>query len=241
MRELKARVAGLVPGDPITPSARLVSMLEPTVAFDADPPVFVQHLHSVDEAECAADPLYLKKLSHAGQRPFPPGYGLICRSEFKLLEAIDLFGIPTPAGTMAVDLGASPGGWTRVVRMRGMLVTAVDPAALDIRIESDPGVRHLRTTAGQYLKSAASGSISLLLNDMKMEFERSCALMVDAAPLMTPDGWAVLTLKLPANAVASWPGIIKRARELLEGSYTIVGIRQLLHNRSEVTCALRFR
>ncbi len=59
----------------------------------------------------------------------------------KLEEALACLGeLPQPDAT-AVDLGASPGGWTRVMRKHGAQVTAVDRAALAPHLASDPGVQ----------------------------------------------------------------------------------------------------
>lgn len=57
----------------------------------------------------------------------------VSRSEFKLEEAIQTFGLRLPDGGKALDLGASPGGWTRILRQYGQEVWSVDPGALDSR------------------------------------------------------------------------------------------------------------
>jgi 23S rRNA (cytidine2498-2'-O)-methyltransferase len=173
-----------------------------------------------------------------GCRRFAREAEQVSRAEFKLLEALEMFSIPIRSGGSALDLGASPGGWTRVLRARGLTVTAVDPAALDARLADDPGITHHRETAQAFLASqkAQPAAFDLLVNDMKMETGASAALMVQAARLLRPDGFAVLTLKLPS---ASWMPLVRRARTVLAGAYGILGVRQLFHNRSEVTCALR--
>ena len=52
-----------------------------------------------------------------------------------------------------LDLGAAPGGWTRVLRQRGQYVTAIDTAVLDDRLKGDKGIRFLKMTAQVYLKN----------------------------------------------------------------------------------------
>ena len=52
----------------------------------------------------------------------------ISRAEFKLLEALEVFGVTLPSQGLALDLGAAPGGWTRLLLEAGMNVVAVDPA-----------------------------------------------------------------------------------------------------------------
>lgn len=235
MRELAARVDGLRAGDPIAPGARVV---ECDCTFDelerrlaVNPPVFVHDLLPIEDGINPRKTLWNRKVGYH--------HYLICRSELKLYEAIELFGIPISSGELAVDLGAAPGGWSYVLASRGMRVTAVDPGELDIRVRDHPLITHARTTAGRFLQEGTQGSAALLVNDMKMEPERSCALMNDFARILIPNGWALTTLKLPTNAVPSWPGIINKARSFLEQSYDVAGIRQLRSNRSEVCCALK--
>ena len=51
-----------------------------------------------------------------GARRFKREKGQVSRAEFKLLEAMELFGLSLRAGGTALDLGAAPGGWTRIMR-----------------------------------------------------------------------------------------------------------------------------
>ncbi|MCA9972509.1 MAG: hypothetical protein KC425_19945, partial [Anaerolineales bacterium] len=53
-----------------------------------------------------------------GARRFAREKGQISRAEFKLLEALELFAVPLPPYGVALDLGAAPGGWTRVLQQR---------------------------------------------------------------------------------------------------------------------------
>ena len=91
----------------------------------------------------------------------------LSRSEFKLEELFKVFDVTLPEGGVALDLGASPGGWTRLLRERGMTVWAVDPATLDPRIEDDNRVHHARTTAGAFLAHTEQ-TFDLIVNDMRM-------------------------------------------------------------------------
>lgn len=65
----------------------------------------------------------------------------------KLEEAFACFGAVPQANQTAVDLGASPGGWTRVLRRHGALVTAVDRAPLAQHLMDDAGVSFVRGDA----------------------------------------------------------------------------------------------
>ncbi len=170
-----------------------------------------------------------------GARRFKWEDSQVSRAEFKLLEALEVFGIVPPKGGRALDLGAAPGGWTRVLRERGMRVTAVDPAALDPRIEKDPLVTHYRGTAQAYFRKP--GVFDLMVNDMKMDTEQSAQLMVEGARCLSLGGAALLTLKLPED-VTQWKPRIEKARQVLAKAYSVTSIRQLFHNRCEVTVAL---
>ncbi|MDR2505063.1 MAG: hypothetical protein LBD16_03040 [Oscillospiraceae bacterium] len=177
-----------------------------------------------------------------GNRSFRRSDELISRSEFKLLEAFEVFGI-TPSGGGALDLGGAPGGWSRILLGLGYDVVAVDPAELDERMSNVAGVTHFRATAQQYLakigNAGASGVLfDFLANDMKMESSLSSRLVCQFAPYMKLNAAVVLTLKLlPGKYLKQ----IYNARKILETRYDIVGIKQLFHNRNEVTVCLKIK
>lgn len=170
-----------------------------------------------------------------GVRRFAREEGQVSRSEFKLLEALDVFGIELPARSTALDLGASPGGWTRILRQKQIYVTAIDPGDLDPRLTGDRGIRYLPLTAEAYLRETPD-PFDLIVNDMRMDARDSARLMARYAPYLYPDGMAIVTLKLPAQNVDK---VLEHALKLLAERYEVVGVRQLFHNRSEVTVVLR--
>lgn len=172
-----------------------------------------------------------------GMRRFAREEGQISRAEFKLLEALECFGIVLPTHGVALDLGAAPGGWTRVLRQAGQYVTAIDPAELDPRLANDRGVRHLRTTAEQYLQNEPD-AFDILVNDMRMDARDSARLMAAYARLLYPHGWAVMTVKLPEQ---NRQPVLDQTFAILRTAYTIAGARQLFHNRSEITLHLKPR
>lgn len=159
----------------------------------------------------------------------------VSRSEFKLLEAFDVFGIHLPERGVALDLGASPGGWTRILRKHGQYVTAVDPGELDARVDGDAGVRHKRMTAEEYLRGEPD-RFDVIVNDMRMDARDSARLMVSFARCLYSDGIVLMTLKLPQNGALP---VLQHALEILAREYEVAGARQLFHNRSEVTVYLR--
>lgn len=56
----------------------------------------------------------------------------------KLREALVVFGLSIERGATAVDLGASPGGWTHVLVEHGASVTAIDRSPLEGAVSRDP-------------------------------------------------------------------------------------------------------
>ncbi len=170
-----------------------------------------------------------------GMRRFAREPDQVSRAEFKLLEAIEVFGIKLPPHGVALDLGASPGGWTRVLRQHEQYVTAVDPGDLDPRLASDTGIRHRRMTAEAYLADEPD-RFDIIVNDMRMDGRDSARLMVAYAAILYPHGWALMTLKLPER---NRRPVLDHAYTILRDAYTIAGARHLFHNRSEITVYLR--
>jgi 23S rRNA (cytidine2498-2'-O)-methyltransferase len=172
-----------------------------------------------------------------GEHRFRQEEGQISRSEFKLLEALSVFRLQLPERGTAMDMGAAPGGWTRVLRQKGLRVVAVDPAELDPRLQGVPNVDIVRKRVEEYLRRAPM--FDFIANDMRMDATDSAAVMVRASSVLKPAGQAVMTLKLPESAADQVPSLIRSALERLSEAYEIIGARQLYHNRSEVTAALQ--
>jgi 23S rRNA (cytidine2498-2'-O)-methyltransferase len=203
----------------------------------------VQNPQQVVSVVCASDRGYLglslaqENISDwaGGVRRFKREREQVSRAEFKLLEALDLFWITLPNDGLVLDLGAAPGGWTRIMREQGLPVVAVDPADLHPSIEHDAGVEHVRQTAQVYLPGCRR-QFDVILNDMRMDARDSARLMVLAADCMKSDGFGLMTLKLPESGTLQALG---GALKILRQGYVVVAARQLFHNRSEVTALLR--
>lgn len=81
------------------------------------------------------------------------GQEWVSRGAYKLLAGLDAFGVD-PAGLVAVDVGASTGGFTEVLLRRGAArVYAVDVGygQLDQRLRGDPRVIVLERTNARHL------------------------------------------------------------------------------------------
>ncbi len=215
----------------------LRALLAPYAAED------VRHPQQVLAVYCTAECAYVglwpttRCLSDwpGGERRFARVPHQVSRSEFKLLEALEVFGLELPTHGRALDLGAAPGGWTRLLAERGLAVVAVDPAALDEQVVQLACVQHRRQPADAFLADS-DDLFDLVVNDMRMDARDSARLMQRVATRLHPGSLALVTLKLPH---AHSERVYEQARRLLEESYSVVGVRQLFHNRSEVTVALK--
>ncbi len=160
--------------------------------------------------------------------------GQISRAEFKLLEALAVFDIKLLPRSVALDLGAAPGGWTRVLRQHEQYVTAVDPADLHPSLAADSHVRHKRMTAEAYLAEGPD-RFDLIVNDMRQDARDSARLMVGYSRFLYAQGIGLMTFKLPESGR---PQVLDHAFNILRQAYQIAGARQLFHNRSEITVYL---
>ncbi len=162
----------------------------------------------------------------------------ISRAEFKLLEALETFDIELPTQAKALDLGAAPGGWTRLLLDAGLQVVAVDPAHLDPRLTEHKHLQHYYGYAEGYLEEALRkhSQFDIIVNDMRMDAREAARLLVRAARCLRPGGFIISTLKLPhATSTINPLTTLKEALSILSKRYGVVQAHQLFHNRQEVT------
>lgn len=161
----------------------------------------------------------------------------VSRAEQKLLEALELLELAgwDPQGGKvlnALDLGAAPGGWSRVLSDLGYSVQAVDPADLHPKLATHKNIDHHKTTAGVFLEKD-SETYRLLVCDMKMDAMMAANLVAECRDRLQQDGAIVLTLKLPKGDKTL--SETRQAVEKIKRAYTVVQARQLYFNRHEVT------
>jgi|GEM_PF-736321 len=180
----------------------------------------------------------LKKTITVG-RKYAPGERPLNRAEWKLREAIEAFGIDLRAGMVALDLGAAPGGWTKVLAEKGVSVLAVDPAELDQSIASLPNVTHYKCRAEELLTSnQAIPELDLLVDDMSIDPALSAKLLCSLADRLKDGGWAVMTIKFVTGARRRHEA---EALAVLGERFEDIRIRRLPHNGFETTAAMRKR
>jgi len=101
------------------------------------------------------------------------------RAYLKLWEALTLLNIyPKPKET-ALDLGASPGGWTYVMQSFGAYVTAVDKAPLDPKIGRLPYVTFLKQSAFSLNPNEFEQTFDWLVCDIACYPERLYELVIN--------------------------------------------------------------
>ncbi len=160
----------------------------------------------------------------------------ISRASFKLDEAFEAFNI-TENFEKAIDLGASPGGWTKVLADKGIMVYAVDPANLDERLKNNPNVKFFNMLSQEFV-SKTTEKFDLIVNDMKMDVVKSCEITCELEKILESDGLGIITFKLPENKQR---GKILDGLRVLSVKYDVIKVKQLHHNRHEVTVLFQKR
>jgi 23S rRNA (cytidine2498-2'-O)-methyltransferase len=170
-----------------------------------------------------------------GQRRFAREQGQISRAEFKLLEALESFGLALPpTGWRSTSAPRPAAGCACCASTSSSLPPSI-PAELHPALAADRNVRHKQMTAEAYLE-AGPDQYDLITNDMRLDARDSARLMVAYAPYLYRHGQALMTLKLPEEKRER---VIDHAFNILRQAYTIERARQLFHNRSEITVLLR--
>lgn len=148
------------------------------------------------------------------------------RAYLKLWEALTLLEDYPKAGETALDLGASPGGWTYVMQSLGTQVTAVDKAPLDPKIAKLPRITCLQQSAFAIEPARLSESFDWVLSDIACYPERAYTLITK----WIASGKAkqmIFTIKLQGEIDLS---VIKQF-QAIPNSYTT----NMFYNKHEVT------
>lgn len=168
-----------------------------------------------------------------GEMRFRREEGQLSRAKFKLLEAFQIFGIEPAQGGSALDLGAAPGGWSSLLLERGLRVTAVDTGELAPTLVGNPNLIFLHNNAEEV--SFPPASFDLLTCDMSWSPTRTARMVVKLAPTVRTGADTVLTVKLMGDNPTR---TIKIVREIVSEAFEVRQVRQLFHNRDEVTMHL---
>ncbi|NJO05700.1 MAG: TlyA family RNA methyltransferase [Chloroflexaceae bacterium] len=127
----------------------------------------------------------------------------VSRGGYKLAHALDSFGLD-PAGCVALDIGASTGGFSDVLLQRGAaLVYAVDVAygVLDWRIRQHERVIPLERTNIRYLTElppmdgSTADPVRAQCCSIDVSFISLRLVLPPLQPLIKPDAWIVALIK----------------------------------------------
>jgi 23S rRNA (cytidine2498-2'-O)-methyltransferase len=183
--------------------------------------------------------------------PWPMGFPRLrfpaeapSRSTLKLAEAFEVFLSPREqdlylrSGMHAVDLGAAPGGWTWQLVTRGMHVDAVDNGPLKGAVLGHPSVKHWKADGFRFRPQQP---VDWLVCDMVEQPRRIAELICDWF-VRGNTHQAIFNLKLQQGRRLEE---VRICRKILEDGLEAAGlrgrllIRQLYHDREEVTVYLR--
>ncbi len=151
------------------------------------------------------------------------------RAAMKLDEALEWVGISPGKGDLCVDLGSAPGGWTRRLLERGARVWSVDTGLLAPDVAKHPRVRHFHQTAFAFVPDEPC---DWLFCDMAWRPLEVAQLLAKWAR----NRWAtqlVANIKLPMKD--KLPTVVRVRATLEAGGWSNVHLRQLYHDRDEVT------
>lgn len=158
-----------------------------------------------------------------GERPFT-------RAEFKIREALKAFDVEVTNDFRVLDVGAAPGGWTKVLAGMARRVVAVDPADLHPSVEEMSNVTHLRCRAEDLPEDI--GEFDLITNDMNISPTESAEIMNALAERLREGGAAIMTVKFVTRERRRHT---HEAIGILEEAYTDFKVKRLPHNRYETS------
>ncbi len=162
------------------------------------------------------------------------------RSTLKLEEAIHWFLTEEEqkcmfvAGMKAVDLGASPGGWSWQLVQRGLLVIAIDNGPMENRLMQTNMVEHYRTDAFKFMPDHA---VDWLVCDM-VERPLHVSKLITSWFTQRKCKHAIFNLKLPMKqrlqTVQQCKQLIQQKLEAAKINHALQ-LKQLYHDREEIT------
>ncbi|MFN4897119.1 MAG: SAM-dependent methyltransferase [Pseudomonadota bacterium] len=164
----------------------------------------------------------------AGYHPIPDDKRPPSRAFKKLLEAIDVFALAPSKGETAVDLGASPGGWTYVLRQLGLVVTAIDRSPLAESLQRDQGISWL---AGNALTWQPPKPVDWLVCDVITTPDNTAQLLTK----WLSEGWCrnfCITVKFKGHPEID---TLLSLANFLRSNTSWLDARQLTHNKNELT------
>ena len=157
----------------------------------------------------------------------------ISRAEFKLLELFENIDIDFSEYKTALDLGCSPGGWSKVLLEKGLKVNGIDPAEVDDRLNNYKNFKHYKLLSENF-KKINKDNYDIIVNDMKMDYLNSIKVVKSFIKNLNKNGIIIMTIKLFKN-----DNIYEVINKIKDHFTNIFLIKQLYHNRSEFTIVIK--
>jgi 23S rRNA (cytidine2498-2'-O)-methyltransferase len=162
----------------------------------------------------------------------------VSRAYAKMEEALAWSDLPLAADDECVEIGCAPGGASQALLERGLFVTGIDPADVDLAVVTHPRFRHLKKRGKDVRRKEFEG-VRWLAADMNIAPE---ATLDEVEAIVTHPGLAirgmVLTLKFSDwKAAARVPEFVERVRSW---GYRDVRTRQLTTGGQEI-CLVALR
>jgi 23S rRNA (cytidine2498-2'-O)-methyltransferase len=176
----------------------------------------------------------------------------VSRSEFKLREAFECFGIDINRVESALDIGAAPGGWTKVLAEHGIRTVAVDIAPLNYSvlrkfseveiIEDEKAlnlggkrkITHIKKSAHKIdMDALKKQKFDMLLIDANIAPLENAKLASSFSATLNRGAYLIMTIKLIDKNIDKH---ISEVREALKKDYSSIRLKKLPYNRMEITC-----
>ena len=171
---------------------------------------------------------------------------IICRAQSKLQEVWTRYPYPLPSGKdtlKALDVGASPGGWTWFMASRVKHVTSIDPGALDPQVLALENVSHISKRIEDYLDDEKnengdddSKKVDIWVSDMclqRMEAQVDWLLKAKECGVVGSGTFFVLTLKcILGHSKHSYDPQVKAQVDRLKGVANLVHSLHLMANKA---------
>jgi 23S rRNA (cytidine2498-2'-O)-methyltransferase len=146
----------------------------------------------------------------------------------KLREAIEVFSLTPKRGENAVDLGASPGGWSYVLRQLGLTVTAIDRSPLADTLMRTTGISW---ASGNALTWQPPDAVDWLVCDVITSPENTAKMLKSWITNKLCRNFCV-TVKFKGdpdlNTLLNLTDFLRKNTKWFDG-------RQLTHNKNELT------
>jgi len=188
---------------------------------------FFVHLTDFDEAFVSFQALAARQ-QRMQMDPQAPS-----RSYLKIEEAFHIFGYTPEENDTVIDLGAAPGGWSHSALKRGASVTAIDNGPLKGPVASHPKISHLKIDAFKY-KHNRSQPADWLLCDILDKPE----VVLELLDEWLSHKWCrrfIVNLKIGQNDPILLLKKIKNPRKGIASHCTFLYVKQLYHDREEIT------